>query len=144
MYLGTLTKQHLLVWCDATMTPRAGIESQVQGIDYIIYIFWRIYVLCDDIILCNSKSPAAKLISAQANRYEWDFVGKRNEAAHHYDRGSRSSWSYKLGHIQVKKSWEQLLKPIINLSTLPIVKYVGIYFWRFFLRGGLVTKKLNL
>ena len=54
------------------MTPRAGIEWQVQGIDYIyvIIIFWRIYVLCDDIILCNSKSPAAKLISAQANRYE--------------------------------------------------------------------------
>ena len=28
----------------------------------------------------------------------YTFLRKRNEAAHHYDRGPRSSWSYKLGH----------------------------------------------
>ena len=58
-------------------------------------------------------------------------MGKRNKAAHHYDRGSRSSWSYKLGHIQVKNSWEQLLKPMINLSTLPIYRQVCIIVYLF-------------
>ena len=48
----------------------APCSSRIASSRYRLYIFWRIYVLCDDIILCNSKSPAAKLISAQANRYE--------------------------------------------------------------------------
>ena len=99
----TLTKQHLLVWCDATMTPRAGIEWQVQGIDYIYFgaytylsTVWWYNSRTLNIILCNSKhSMVSRCLSKQLrqigmNRYEWDFVGKRNEAAHHYDRGSRS------------------------------------------------------